>query len=169
MQLLQQAHNYSEFFNSFLVSERSATEYETSAYIEKGGSPAIFVYGIIPPRNLAETSTILSVTDDIKLLKKVYVFREIKKIESYLWNNKFLIDILFDAHMQIVNIFRKSAELHLELHRDYEEDFEELFIVIKSPTEPTHMLDFLDRLDEEWFLDISDKTLGKLNITVESL
>ncbi len=106
---------------------------------------------------------------NINLLKEVYFFKQTKEIETYLWNNRFLPDILFDAYEQIINIFGKNVELHLELHRDYEEEFEELFIVIKSMLKPTHMLDLLDKLDEEWFLDISNTTKGKLNITVESL
>lgn len=168
MQLLQQTHSSSVVSLKFLSEYKPVnTEYETSDYIKKGVPPVSYV--IIPPRNLAETSTILSTTEDIKLLKQVYVFNEIKEIEGYLRNNKFLIDILFETQPQIISIFGRDIELHLELHRDYEEDFEELFVVIKSSFPPAVARRMMDTLDEAWFLDILDKTQGKLCITEEPL
>jgi hypothetical protein len=99
----------------------------------------------------------------------MYAFKQTKEIDSYLWNNKFMLDILFEAYVQIMNIFGKNIDLQLELHRDYEEDFEELFIVIKSFLKPNVMLALMDKLDDEWFLGAMDATRGKLNITVEPL
>ena len=176
---LQHTHSSSVVFDKILSLFQSDFEYET------------VVDEVSMQRNLAETSTILhsagsliryaiqikledtSATfrdiEYINLLKKDYLFKEAKEIETYLWNNKFLLDILLEAHLQITNIFGRSSELYLELHRDYEEDFEELFIIIKAPFEPAQMLNLLDRLDDDWFLDITDKTQGKLNVTVESL
>lgn len=80
-----------------------------------------------------------------------------------------MIDILFETQTQIISIFGRDIELHLELHRDYEEDFEELFVVIKSSFPPAVARRMMDTLDEAWFLDILDKTQGKLCITEEPL
>lgn len=131
--------------------------------------PSVAVSELKLKRNMAETSAILRFSGDINLLSDAYIFKQPKEIESYLWNNQFLLDILFEAYEQIINIFGKNVELHLELHRDYEEDFEELFIVIKSSFSTAVARKMMDKLDEIWFLDILGKTRGKLCITEEPL
>jgi hypothetical protein len=140
---------------------------ETCNYFMK--LPSVAVGELKLKRNLAETSAILRFSGDINLLNDAYIFKQPKEIESYLWNNQFLLDILFEAYEQIIDIFGKNVELHLELHRDYEEDFEELFIVIKSSFSTAVAREMMDKLDETWFLDILDKTRGKLCITEEPL
>ena len=131
--------------------------------------PSVAVSELKLKRNMAETSAILRFSGDINLLSDAYIFKQPKEIESYLWNNQFLLDILFEAYEQIIDIFSKNVELHLELHRDYEEDFEELFIVIKSSFSTAVAREMMDKLDETWFLDVLDKTQGKLCITEEPL
>jgi hypothetical protein len=169
MQVLQQTDGSSIVFHSFSLPFQTLNfEDEVSDYIGRERS-LNFVDEVNLQRKSVETSAILRVIEDIKLLKDSYIFKQAKGIESYLWNNGFLLDILFEAYNQIMKIFDKGIELHLELHRDYEEDFEELFVVIKSSLEPEQMLVLMDKLDEEWFLGIMDTTKGKLNITVEPL
>ena len=164
MHQILQTDSSSTTFRKFPIN----FEMETSYYIKQS---------IVSPRvekkesqrNLAETSTVLRIIGCIDLLKDVYLLKEAKQIESYLWRNSILLDFLCEAHTQIINIFGFESQLSLELHRDYEENFEELFIVIKSLAEPSRMIELLDKLDDEWFLNVSDNVHGKLNITVESL
>lgn len=166
MLTLQQIHSSSVVFPLDFEYENFI---ETSDYAKKE-MPSITVSPAVKlQRNIAETSAILQVIEDIKLLRDIYCFQKAKEIETYLWNNQFLLNILFEAYEQVINIFGKNIEFHLELHRDYEEDFEELFIVIKSSLEPNVMLALMDKLDDEWFLGAMDDTRGKLNITVEPL
>ena len=169
MQVLQQTYGHSTVFHNFSSPFQTLNfEDEVSDYIGRERS-LNFVDEVNLQRKSVETSAILRVIEDIKLLNDVYIFKQAKGIEPYLWNNRFLLDILFEAYEQIINIYGKSVELFLELHRDYEEDFEELFIVIKSSFSPTVAREMMDMLDETWFLDVIDKTQGKLCITEEPL
>lgn len=131
---------------------------------------------IIPPwdeifkeRIPKETSIVLQVQEQIKLLENIYIFDNLKVEETFLLNNHYLIDILFEAHKEIRKIFGYSIELHLELHHDPEEDFDEFFIVIRSPFNPEEARRLMDKLGEQWFLDVMDKVKGKLCITEEPL
>lgn len=168
LQKIQQIRSSSAVFPRLPFDFEYETFRETSNYIKKE-RPSAAIEELKPQRNIVETSAILQAIGDIDLLKEVYLFQQTKEIKTYLWNNRFLLDILFEAYEQIINVFGKGIELNLELHRDYEEDFEELFIVIKSSLEPNVMLALMDKLDDEWFLGAMDSTKGKLNITVEPL
>lgn len=112
-----------------------------------------------------EDSVSLRPLKHIELLECFYVFENPVKVRLFLWVHTYLIDILFEAHRWIRKIFG-TVNMHLEPHTDPEENVEELFIVIESPLSPKAALDLLDQLDNEWFLDIVDRTHGNLNVTV---
>ena len=102
----------------------------------------------------------------IKKLEKLYTFDNPKEIENFLLTNNYLIDILFSAPDHIERIFGMVL-LHLELHHDPEEGWDELFIVIKTPYKTEEAIRLENRLAEEWFLDRTKETNGKLNIIEE--
>lgn len=124
--------------------------------------------GMGVPRSV-ENSIILKPQKDIRLLEILYNFENPMDVKRFLLTNKSLIEIVFEAHRQIKRIFVEEINLFLELHHDPEEDWEELFIVIKSPYAPIKTRELMDDLDRSWFLDIMDKTQGKLCITEEYL
>lgn len=168
MPALQQIRSSSVVFPRLPFEFEYEAYRETSNYIKKE-LPSTAIEELKPQRNIVETSAILQEIGDIDLLKEVYFFQQTKEIKTYLWNNRFLLDILFEAYEQIINVFGKSIELHLDMHRDYEEDFEELFIVVKSAFPVSVARELMDKLDETWFLDTLGKTQGKLCITEEPL
>lgn len=102
---------------------------------------------------------------EARRLEEFYIFEDTKEIAVFVGAHIFLKDILFEAPKWIESIFGKSVEMHLELHRDPEENFEELFIVIKTPYAPKEARNLMDKLGEQWFLDIIEETQGKLCIT----
>jgi hypothetical protein len=107
--------------------------------------------------------------DILDELKGAYEFSNIEEIRNFILQNSYLVDILKEAPENIYRIFGKSIKLILELHSDPEEDFEELFVVIKSPYAPQKARELMNELDRTWFLNIMDKTQGKLCITEEYL
>lgn len=120
-------------------------------------------------QQIPENSIILKPQEDIKLLENIYTFENPLDVRRFLWTHENLIEIVFEAYTQIKRIFGEEINLFLELHHDPEEDFEELFIVIKSLYEPKKTRELMDDLDRSWFLNIIDKTQGKLCITEEYL
>jgi len=107
--------------------------------------------------------------DILDELKGAYEFSNVEEIRNFIMQNNYLADILKEAPKNIYRIFGKSIKLILELHSDPEEDFEELFVVIKSPYAPQKARELMNELDRTWFLNIMDKTQGKLCITEEYL
>ncbi len=111
----------------------------------------------------------LDMDTDIKEVKKYYTFINQEDIMTFLKTNQSLVKILKDAIGKIKNIFGADIRICLELHCDPEEEWDELFIVIKSPYSPQKARELMNELDRTWFLNIMDKTQGKLCITEEYL
>jgi len=107
--------------------------------------------------------------DILDEIKGAYEFSNIEEIRKFVLQNNYLVDILKEAPEDIYRIFGKSIKLVLELHSDPEEEWDELFIVIKSPYAPQKARELMNELDRMWFLNIMDKTQGKLCITEEYL
>ncbi len=118
---------------------------------------------------MLQNSIILKPQEDIKQLENIYTFENSKDIRRFLLTHQHLIGILFEAVMQIKRIFGEEISRCLELHHDPEEDWEELFVVIKTTYPPEKARKLMDKLGDEWFLDIMDETEGKLCITEEPL
>jgi len=117
----------------------------------------------------SDTSVSIELLNDIEQLEKLYVFVNPSDIRRFLWRNKFLIEILFEAPKKIIEIFGNDIILCLELHHDPEEEWNELFIVIKTNYSPEEAIELENKLFEEWFIKISEKVKGRLNFTEEPL
>jgi len=116
--------------------------------------------GILEEKNMA--SLYLNM-----ILSAKYTFRNLFKVTEFIKNNPFLIPLLLDAEKNIGKYFLNN-ELFLEIVHDVEDpDFEELMIFIRTNLPPKEALDKLDRIDEEWWLDASLESKGKLNINIE--
>lgn len=146
---------------------RRRPEEETSIFLPKEHTELL--QGFYTFGDPLMTTALNIISKEIELLEVFYPFANPNEVRDFLWANKYLIEVLFEAHKQIKRVFGQGVNIHLELHRDPDENFEELFVVIETDLSPKLSLDLLDRFDEEWFLDIADKTEGKLNVTVRPL
>lgn len=106
---------------------------------------------------------------DIEQLESKYTFENPMDVKRFLLANKYLIEIIFEAHRQIKRMFGEEITLFLELHCDPEEGWDELFIVIKSPYSAEKAVEFERKLFDEWFIHRIQDTKGKLNFTEEPL
>jgi len=105
-------------------------------------------------------------------LSKLYIFSDRNsKTEAiqFIKDHPFLFSVLIEAPRHIFSIFGNNIRLYLELHRDPEEDFEGLFIIIKTKRSPKESLNLLDRLDEEWWLNVDDNVSNMLEIMVRPI
>lgn len=112
-------------------------------------------------------SIILRIEDAIKDIFSLYEVRLPHEVKEYLLSNQFLVDIIIEANEKITNIFGTNVAKILELEIDPEEGFEELFIVIRSSLPPAEGRKRLNFLMDNWFLEVLERTEGKLNITEE--
>lgn len=116
-----------------------------------------------------EYSVTLALQRSIRLLQKEYIIKNLEEINKYLLDHKYLLDILLIIPSQIYRIFG-NVLLFLQVFKDPEENYECLFIIIKSNYTPTKSFDLLDKLSEEWWLDvdIDIKRLLEIDISTNS-
>ena len=87
---------------------------------------------------------------------------------DFLVQNEFLIQLLSEAYANIKKVFKKKYRLALKLINNYEYfDCPELFIYIKAKLSPEKAFGLMKELDDKWWLDVSSKAKGKLNIDVK--
>lgn len=115
----------------------------------------------------AGASTVYIPRIEIRLLERLYIFREPKEVSRFLEDNPFLILLLLEAYGQIERYFEPYPQVFLEVVTDPEaSDDHELFALIYTSLTPNEALDRLDRFDRDWWLDASRISQGKLCIDV---
>lgn len=116
-----------------------------------------------------ETSITVQEEIKLKLLEELYIFNNENQIKTFLKKNTSLIDTLLFAENEIRKIFGENiTSLELELHEDPEESFEKLFLVIKTiNVSPEGILTLLEKLDNQWYLNLDYEIRKNFNITIE--
>jgi len=121
---------------------------------------------------MEQWSTEISVTQALQksiwLLQKQYAIKNIEEVNYFLFDRKHLLDILLIIPRQIQHIFG-DVLLELQVVKDPEEDYEGLFIIIKSHFPPKKSLDLLERMEEEWWLDVDINIKKVIGIDIEIL
>jgi tetratricopeptide (TPR) repeat protein len=98
-------------------------------------------------------------------LRSLYNLEEPDLIAEFVQQNSFLVELLAEAPRRINSVFGEETKLVLRLSQDPEDvDSRKLFINILTTLSAQEAFPLLERLDEEWWLDISDRADGKLNI-----
>lgn len=115
------------------------------------------------------TSSFYSALDlDLRVLEQHYIFRNRPDVINFAVDNSFLLQPLHEACEQIRNYFGESAQAVLEVVTDPEfaED-QELVIFIRTNLSPDEAFENLERMDDEWWLDVPVNVRKKLCINVE--
>jgi len=132
--------------------------------------PLIYIYLIQKLKEIdEETSIIAQEENKLKLLEELYILNNETKVKTFLKRNPFLIDILLSAENEIREVLEENiSSLELELHKDPEEDFEKLFLVVKTTNaSPEKLIGLLEKIDDEWYLNLDYETRKNFNIMIE--
>lgn len=98
-------------------------------------------------------------------LSSLYHLEEPDLIAEFVQQNSFLVELLAEAPRHLNSVFGADTELALQLSQDPEDvDSRELFINILTTLSAQDAFPLLERLDDEWWLDVSGRVDGKLNI-----
>jgi hypothetical protein len=116
----------------------------------------------------ADPSIIQNYNKLIESLEMIYKFDNPDEINSFLFVNDFLKNILLEAPKHIYKFF-DTVPLHLEFFFDPDDDTEALFILIKSPYTTEENIRHQDQLIEQWFSKIPIKARRKLSIATALL
>jgi len=158
-----------------VVSKKFHSEYISfSIYKENTKNyhklPLIYIYLVQKLKEIdEETSIIAQEENKLKLLEELYILNNETKVKTFLKRNPFLIDILLSAENEIREVLEENiSSLELELHKDPEEGFEKLFLVVKTTNaSPEKLIGLLEKIDDEWYLNLDYETRKNFNIMIE--
>ena len=117
---------------------------------------------------IVDTASVFQKTPKPEALEKLYTYRRSDEVKGYIKAYPFLAPLLVEAHDKIQEYFGPQSEVVLEVVTDPEADDErELFAFIQTNLTPEEVVNKLNRLDQEWWLDASVRSEGKLCIHTE--
>jgi hypothetical protein len=112
-----------------------------------------------PPINLAWL---------IDALGERYEVRDEPVVMRYLWENPFLVSLLWGAREQIDEHFGLDAGGAVRVITDPEaESDQRLFLSVQTELPPEEALARLDELDRGWWLRVLPSSRGKMTIDIE--
>lgn len=103
----------------------------------------------------------------LEILTGLYTFKDYFQIANFLGRNLDLIPVLMDCYFQALKCFSSGEILILELFSDREGSSSELFVLIPTRQGVKEVRNCLKKLDEDWWIEASAATIGRLNIDVE--
>ena len=105
-----------------------------------------------------------------KVLERISTFRRPAEVRRFLETHFFLFDLIPEALSRARRIFGPNTKVELEVVKDPEGDNPEiLFAYIVTSLPVNDALGLIDKLDDEWFLDQSDKVQDTFNLNLKIL
>ncbi|MEC4892632.1 MAG: hypothetical protein SAL07_16715 [Oscillatoria sp. PMC 1051.18] len=104
---------------------------------------------------------------DLENLQRLYKFRKPTEVLTFLDRHPFLVPLLLEGYNHIRSRF-PNAELFLEYVPDPEIDDPQLVVYIAtSLVNRQQAIDNLEQIDQDWWLNVSDRTEGKIYLTLD--
>ncbi len=117
---------------------------------------------------IVDTASVFQKAPTPEALEKLYSYRRPDEVKKYIKAYPFLVPLLVEAYDKIGEYFGSNPAVILEVVTDPEaDDYRELFAFIQTNFAPEEVLDRINRLDQEWGLDASHRSDGKLCIHTE--
>jgi len=100
-------------------------------------------------------------------LDELYQFRNHDEVKDYLRRHDYVVNVLVEAPERIKSRFGRDTQVALEVITDPEDGDIKLFAFVLTPPPVEQALDLRDQLDEEWWLEASERAQGQLILDVE--
>jgi len=101
------------------------------------------------------------------LLDGLYQFRNHNEVEDYLRRHNCVVNVLLEAPERVKSRFGSDTQIALEVITDPEDGDIKLFAFVLTPLPVEQALDLRDQLDEEWWLEASERAEGQVILDVE--
>ncbi len=100
-------------------------------------------------------------------LEELYQLRNHDEVKDYLRRRDYVVDVLLEAPERIKSRFGRDTQIALEAITDPEDGDRKLFAFVLTSLPVEQALDLRDQLDEEWWLEASERVRGQLILDVE--
>lgn len=100
-------------------------------------------------------------------LRQQFELRDEAGIQSYLCKYPFLFPLLLEAKSQVTRLFGAETKPALQISIDPNDWSAQLFIVIPTRLDADAAFALFDQLDQEWWLEASERAEFRMNFTPE--
>ena len=100
-------------------------------------------------------------------LRKHFELRDEASVRSYLCKYPFLLALLLETKAQITRIFGEETKPALEVSVDPNDWAAQLFIVIPTRLNADEISLLFDQLDQEWWMEASERANYRMNFIPE--
>lgn len=100
-------------------------------------------------------------------LEQLYQFRNCDEVKDYLRRHDYVVSVLLEAPERIKSYFGRDAQVALEVITYPDDGDRKLFAFILTLPPVEQALNLRDQLDEEWWLEASERAQGQLILDVE--
>lgn len=104
---------------------------------------------------------------EMAALREQFDLRDEASVWDYLRQYPFLCPLLLEAREQVRRIFGAATRPALEVSVDPEDWSRQLFIVVPTQLNAKAALALFDQLDEEWWLEASERADFRMNFVPE--
>ena len=103
----------------------------------------------------------------LETLLEQFDVRNEDKVHQYLRQYPFLLSLIHEAQAQIARLFDPERKAALEVSTDPSDGSSQLYLVIPTRLKAEEAYARLERLDEEWWLEASERAQFHLNVIPE--
>lgn len=89
------------------------------------------------------------------------------KVNQYLRQNPFLLPLLIEAKSQIARLFGLEAKTAIEVVADPSDGSSQLYLIVSTSLSSEEADDLFEKLDQEWWLEASERAQFRMNIVPE--
>jgi len=100
-------------------------------------------------------------------LLEQFELRNENSVSQYLRQYPFLLSVILEAKSQIARLFSPEIRTALEVSADPSDGSSQLYLVIPTRLNANEAYDLFERLDQEWWLEASERARFRMNIVPE--
>jgi hypothetical protein len=96
-----------------------------------------------------------------------FELRDESRVIQYLRQYPFLASLILEAKSQIARFFRPETRIAIEVSADPSDGSSQLFLLVLTRLNANEAYDLFERLDQEWWLEASERAQFRMNIVPE--
>lgn len=103
----------------------------------------------------------------LETLLEQFELRNENRVNQYLRQYSFLLPLILEAKAQITRFFSPETRTAIEVSADPSDGSSQLYLVIPTRLKAEEAYGQLERLDQEWWLEASERAQFRMNIVPE--
>ncbi len=116
---------------------------------------------------LPDKQPVAASDERFRMLREQFEIKDKTSVKAYLRRYPFLLPLILEAKTQVIRIFGNETRAALQVSVDPSDWSSQLYIVIPTRLNAEAALELFDKLDKEWWLEVSERARFRMNFVPE--